>query len=117
MAHALIWCRRDLRLDDNPALQAALRAGLAPIFVYVHAPDEEAPWAPGAATRAWLHRSLAAFDADLQARGSRLLLRRGEGAQVMHRKFQRRIWHHVLTGHAIIPPDIHRPQHFVLAGQ
>ena len=26
MAHALIWFRRDLRLDDNPALQAALRA-------------------------------------------------------------------------------------------
>ncbi|PZO08945.1 MAG: deoxyribodipyrimidine photolyase [Lysobacteraceae bacterium] len=78
MSHALIWFRRDLRLDDNPALQAALRAGHVPVPVYVHAPDEEAPWAPGAAGRAWLHRSLLALDADLRARGSRLIIRRGD---------------------------------------
>ncbi|HEU0153849.1 MAG TPA: deoxyribodipyrimidine photo-lyase [Arenimonas sp.] len=78
MANALIWFRRDLRLDDNPALQAALRAGLAPVFVYIHAPDEEAPWAPGAASHAWLHRALKALDADLRARGSRLVIRRGD---------------------------------------
>lgn len=78
MAHALIWLRRDLRLDDNPALEAALRAGQSPVFVYVHAPDEEAPWAPGAASRAWLHRSLLALDADLRSRGSRLVIRQGE---------------------------------------
>jgi deoxyribodipyrimidine photo-lyase len=78
MANALIWFRRDLRLDDNPALQAALRAGQAPVCVYIHAPEEEAPWAPGAATQAWLHRSLLALDADLRARGSRLVIRRGD---------------------------------------
>ena len=78
MSHALIWFRRDLRLDDNPALQAALRAGHVPVPVYIHAPDEEAPWAPGAASHAWLHKSLLALDADLRARGSRLVIRRGE---------------------------------------
>ncbi len=78
MSQALIWFRRDLRLDDNPALQAALRAGHEPVPVYIHAPDEEDPWAPGAASRAWLHRSLLALDADLRARGSRLVIRRGE---------------------------------------
>ena len=78
MANALIWFRRDLRLDDNPALQAALRAGQAPVCVYIHAPEEEAPWAPGAATQAWLHRSLLALDADLRARGSRLIIRQGD---------------------------------------
>uniref|UniRef100_UPI0025CDC5E4 cryptochrome/photolyase family protein n=1 Tax=Arenimonas sp. TaxID=1872635 RepID=UPI0025CDC5E4 len=46
--------------------------------VYIHAPDEEAPWAPGAASRAWLRRSLQALDADLRARGSRLVIRRGD---------------------------------------
>nr|MBP6597440.1 deoxyribodipyrimidine photo-lyase [Arenimonas sp.] len=35
MANALIWFRRDLRLDDNPALQAALRAGHVPVPVYI----------------------------------------------------------------------------------
>lgn len=78
MSHALIWFRRDLRLDDNPALQAALRAGHVPVPVYIHAPEEEAPWAPGAASHAWLHKSLLALDADLRARGSRLVIRRGD---------------------------------------
>ena len=63
MGKALVWFRRDLRLRDNPALQAALDAGHVPVPVYVHAPDEEGAWRPGAASRAWLHRSLAALDA------------------------------------------------------
>lgn len=77
MPHALVWFRHDLRLDDNPALHAALDAGYTPVPVYVHAPEEEGEWAPGAASRAWLHRSLQALGEDLRARGSRLLLRRG----------------------------------------
>ena len=87
MAHALVWFRRDLRLDDQPALQAALAAGLAPIPVYIHSPEEEAPWAPGAASRAWLDRSLRALDADLRARGSRLLLRRGDSLAELEKLF------------------------------
>ena len=82
-AQALVWIRRDLRLADNPALQAALEAGQRPLFVYVHAPEEDAPWQPGAASRAWLHQSLAAFGQELQSRGSRLLLRRGDSLAVL----------------------------------
>ena len=78
MPSALVWFRRDLRLADNPALSAALDRGYAPIPVYIHAPDEEAPWSPGAASNAWLQRSLAALDADLRRLGSRLLFRCGE---------------------------------------
>lgn len=77
MSLALVWFRRDLRLDDHPALHAALRAGHDVLPVYVHAPEEEAPWAPGAASRWWLHHSLAALDADLRRLGSRLVLRSG----------------------------------------
>jgi deoxyribodipyrimidine photo-lyase len=73
---SLLWFRRDLRLDDNPALRAALRAG-AVVPVYVHAPDEEAPWVPGAASHAWLRASLRALDDELRGLGSRLVLRRG----------------------------------------
>lgn len=78
MAHALVWFRRDLRLHDNPALRAVLESGRVPVPVYIHAPEEEAPWAPGAATRAWLHASLQSLDADLRACGSRLVIRRGD---------------------------------------
>jgi len=77
MAQAIVWFRNDLRLDDNPALRAALDAGLAPVCVYIHAPDEEGTWAPGAASNAWRHRSLAALDAELRRRGNRLRLFHG----------------------------------------
>jgi len=81
MPNAIVWFRNDLRLADNPALLAALDEGYTPIPVVFHAPDEEGEWAPGAASRAWLHRSLQSLDADLQHLGSRLLLRRGPVAQ------------------------------------
>ncbi|MGV8960309.1 MAG: cryptochrome/photolyase family protein [Stenotrophomonas sp.] len=83
MSVALVWFRRDLRLQDNPALQAAIAAGHDPLPVYVHAPDEEGAWAPGAASNAWLHRSLTRLDADLRARGSQLVVRRGPSAQAL----------------------------------
>ncbi|MEP6908689.1 MAG: deoxyribodipyrimidine photo-lyase [Pseudoxanthomonas sp.] len=76
-SNAIVWFRNDLRLADNPALQAALESGFSPLCVYIHAPEEEGDWAPGAASEAWRHHSLAALDADLRAKGSRLLIRRG----------------------------------------
>lgn len=78
MSTALVWFRRDLRLADNPALHAALEAGHAIVPVYIHAPHEEGEWASGAASNAWLHRSLKGLDEALQARGSALVLRQGD---------------------------------------
>ncbi len=78
----LVWFRRDLRLADNPALQAALATGGAVIPVYLHAPEEERDWAPGAASRWWLHHSLAALAQDLARCGSRLCLRASEDSLV-----------------------------------
>ncbi len=77
MGIALVWLRDDLRLDDQPALRAALQLGLSPLPVYIHAPEEEGAWAPGAASHAWRRRSLAALASELERRGSRLLLLRG----------------------------------------
>ncbi|HRZ56405.1 MAG TPA: deoxyribodipyrimidine photo-lyase [Candidatus Paceibacterota bacterium] len=71
------WFRSDLRLADNPALDAAVREGGPVVPVFVWAPDEEGSWAPGSASRWWLHQSLEALNADLRALGSRLILRRG----------------------------------------
>ena len=70
----LLWFRRDLRVADNPALQAALEGGGAVIPLYIHAPGEDAAWAPGAASCWWLHQSLARLGEDLAALGSRLVL-------------------------------------------
>jgi len=74
---SLLWFRQDLRLADNPALLAALQRGGPVIPVYVDDSIQEGDWAPGAASRWWRHQSLAALDAALRERGSRLTLRRG----------------------------------------
>ncbi len=83
MPTTIVWFRRDLRLGDHPALAAALRRGGAVLPVYVHAPEEEGAWAPGAASRAWLHFSLKALAAALAERGSRLILRRGASLETL----------------------------------
>lgn len=83
MSACLLWFRRDLRLTDNPALTAALERGEPVIPVYIHDPDAERPWTPGAASRSWLHRSLQALAADLATRGSRLIVRRGPVLQTL----------------------------------
>ncbi|MFA9199855.1 MAG: deoxyribodipyrimidine photo-lyase [Cypionkella sp.] len=76
-APQIVWLRRDLRLAAQPAFDAAARAGpVIPLYVLDDAaPGEEAP---GGAARWWLHHSLASLAADLAARGSRLILRRGD---------------------------------------
>ena len=50
------WFRLDLRLADNPALQAAIKRGGPVMPVFIHAPEEESPWEPGGASRWWLHQ-------------------------------------------------------------
>jgi len=71
------WIRRDLRLADNPALDAALASGHKIIPLFIWAPDEEEPWAPGAASRWWLHHSLYALHNELSRCHSRLIIRKG----------------------------------------
>ena len=82
MKTTVVWLGRDLRLADNPALKAAAAAGaVAPVFVW--SPEEDGAWAPGAASRWWLHRSLESLDRDLRARGSRLVIKRGPVAEAL----------------------------------
>ena len=82
---SILWLRRDLRLDDHPALHAALRDGERLVPLYIHAPDEESSWPPGAASRWWLHHSLTALDEALRARGSRLWIASGDSLVELRR--------------------------------
>lgn len=83
MTAAILWFRRDLRLTDNPALQAALAHATKLIPVYIHAPDEEAPWSPGAASNWWLHQSLTELDKSLRKLGSYLVIAHGKSQAVL----------------------------------
>ena len=81
MMTTLVWFRNDLRLEDNPALTAALRTG-AIIPVYIQARGKNALF-EGGASRWWRHHSLLALDNNLRARGSHLIIRQGEALTVL----------------------------------
>lgn len=81
----LVWFRRDLRLTDNPALSAALARGRPVIPVFVLDDEDAGIWAPGGASRWWLHHSLESLAEALETRGGSLILRRGVAAAAIER--------------------------------
>ncbi|MBL8298950.1 MAG: deoxyribodipyrimidine photo-lyase [Rhodanobacteraceae bacterium] len=89
MSLAIVWFRRDLRLADNPALSLALRQHRRVLPLYIHAPHEESPWEPGAASRWWLHHSLAALAAELERRGAPLEVHAGDSLAVLQNLVRR----------------------------
>jgi deoxyribodipyrimidine photo-lyase len=78
MTTALWWIRRDLRLTDNQALAAALAHADRVIPVFVLDPTLlDSPYV-GPKRVAFLLGGLRRLDEDLRARGSRLIVRRGD---------------------------------------
>ena len=76
-APVIVWFRQDLRLSDNPALQAAAATGSPVIAVYILDDDAPGCWRRGGASRWWLHHSLASLSADINALGGRMVLLKG----------------------------------------
>ncbi len=76
----LVWYRQDLRLHDHAPLAAAVAGGgpIVPVYVF-----DEAGWGFGGATRWWLHFSLRSLAQDLEKRGLRLILRRGDATKII----------------------------------
>jgi len=71
----LLFTPHDLRLAENPALKAALQTELPILPVFIWHRTAKAFEGLGAARCWWTHHSLTALDAELQQRGSRLILR------------------------------------------
>ena len=71
---AIVWFRKDLRLSDHPALDAALQGGMEIIPVFVWDEKEGGSWSPGAASRWWLHHSLESLGSSITKRGQLLSL-------------------------------------------
>lgn len=82
-APAILWFRKDLRLDDNPALNAAIEAGGPVIPVYIREPEQLNIGPLGAAQVWWLHHSLVALQASLKSLGSDLVLISGKAGDVL----------------------------------
>ena len=71
------WFRNDLRLSDNPALAGAAKSTRPVVPVYILEDKDSDPWTPCGASRWWLYHSIVALNKFLEARGNRLILRRG----------------------------------------
>lgn len=105
----LLWFKQDLRLDDHPAVQAAMDADrLLPL--YVLDPDLLQS-GPLGSRRLGVHRarflleSLAALDGELRQRGSALMLLKGKAEQVIPRLVEQFSLHEVLTLEEIAPEE------------
>ncbi|MBI1274357.1 deoxyribodipyrimidine photo-lyase [bacterium] len=82
MQPVILWYRNDLRVADHGLLHALAESGRPVIPVYV-LDDEAGGRAMGAASCWWLHHSLVSLAASLEALGSRLILKRGDAAEVL----------------------------------
>ncbi|MBM9595700.1 cryptochrome/photolyase family protein [Roseitranquillus sediminis] len=78
----IAWLRRDLRLGDHPMLHAAFESGRPVIPVFLR---DEVIEGQGAAPRWRLSLSIGAFGRELEAIGSRLVLRHGRAAEALAR--------------------------------
>ena len=82
---AVVWFREDLRLDDNPALSAAVASGRPLVAVYLL--DEVSPGVRplGGAARWWLHQSLRSLSRSLADHGVELVFRQGAAGEEISR--------------------------------
>ena len=83
MDTAIWWIRRDLRLFDNQALTEAISSAnyVIPVFVL----DPKLIDSPNASPKrlAFLYKGLSQLDADLQERGSNLIIRQGNPKEAL----------------------------------
>ena len=83
MGTAIWWVRRDLRLSDNRALTEAISSenSVIPVFVL----DPKLIDSPNASLKrlAFLYKGLAQLDADLQEKGSKLIIRQGNPKEAL----------------------------------
>lgn len=81
MKTVIWWIRRDLRLNNNPTLQAALQIGLPiiPLFIL----DPVLISKPPSNRQNFLISALKSLDKSLQTSGSHLIIRKGKPLQVL----------------------------------
>jgi deoxyribodipyrimidine photo-lyase len=80
---AILWFRRDLRLNDNLALTAAVSESRPVVCIYIRESGDRDAGANGGAQAWWLFHSLQALDRDLRNRGNRLLIFTGNPIEVI----------------------------------
>jgi deoxyribodipyrimidine photo-lyase len=86
MQSVIWWIRRDVRLENNPALQAALKTGLAVIPLFII--DPQLIQDPPTRRQIFLFNALKSLDQNLRELGSRLIICQGKPLQVLQKIHQ-----------------------------
>lgn len=108
MSKAIVWFRKDLRIEDNLALDKALELGLEIIPVYIYSPEEESFHLGkhkvdiGAASKVWLHYAL--------QRIPELIIRKGNSLEELERLIQETKATHLFWNRRYEPFIIKRDQ-------
>ncbi|KAI3984783.1 hypothetical protein MKX01_039400 [Papaver californicum] len=76
-SRTIVWFRKDLRIDDNPALAPAARDGQV-LPVYIWCPKEEGQFYPVRVSRWWLQQSLVHLNQSLKSLGVSLVFIKAE---------------------------------------
>lgn len=100
------WIRRDLRLNDNQALTAALKQGKGVIPVFIL--DQNLVRKSAEKRAAFLFSGLKVLDASLRRLGSRLIIRSGNPSEALIRLIQESAAQQVFAEEDISPNAIKR---------
>ncbi len=84
MKTVIWWIRRDLRLDDNQALAAAMAQAEVIVPLFILDPKLIASTYSSPGRLAFLLNGLRALDADLRQKGSFLVVRQGDPLEMLH---------------------------------
>lgn len=79
----IVLFRKDLRIDDNLALSAAVETKAPVVCVYIRDAKDEGSLPLGAAQKWWLHHSLVSLQSSLKALGASLHLVTGDTLDVV----------------------------------
>ncbi len=80
---SIVWFRQDLRVEDQPALSAAIAKGGPIIPLFIWAPEEQGEWALGEASCWWLQRALVELKKELKKWKLNLILRRSSSIEAL----------------------------------
>jgi len=83
MSLGIVWFRQDLRIADNPALNAAVAACDSVLCLFIDDPQDQTISQLGSASRVWLHHSLMSLQQSLKQRGAELVVAVGNSEEVL----------------------------------
>lgn len=83
MTDCIVWFRRDLRLDDNPALNRAVSQEFSVFPIFIQDDDGERPWSCGEASRWWLYYALVRLNQAVARHGGQLEVCLGDPEKIL----------------------------------